>query len=49
MQMVRNFFLKRNQTEVDVVNMDIGIIHILVSVVVFLYLMEVSRNSSEET
>lgn len=47
--MVRNFFLKRNHTEVDVENMDIGILHILVSVVVFLYLMEVSRSSSEES
>jgi hypothetical protein len=34
MEMVRNFFLKRNHTEVDVENMDIGILHILVSVVV---------------
>ena len=48
MQMVRNFFLKKNLIEVDVVNMDIGILHILVSEVVFLYLMEVSRNSPEE-
>lgn len=29
--------------------MDIGILHILVSEVVFLYLMEALRNSSEET
>ena len=42
MEMVSNFFLKRNHTEVDVENMDIGILHILVSVVVFLYLMEAS-------
>jgi hypothetical protein len=48
MEMVRNFFLKRNHTEVELENMDIGILHILVSVVVFLYLMEVSRSSSEE-
>lgn len=46
--MVRNFFLKRNHTEVDMENMDIGILHILVSVVVFLYLMEVSKSSLEE-
>lgn len=45
---VRNFFSERNHTEVDMENMDIGILHILVSVVVFLYLMAALRSSSEE-
>ena len=45
----KEFLFEKKPYEVDMENMDIGILHILVSVVVFLYLMEVSRSSSEKS
>ena len=43
----KEFLFEKNLIEVDMVNMDIGILHILVLVVVFLYLMAASRSSLE--